>query len=204
MDDNESRLDSLKALGDDIATRGKPSLVQPFETQLYKRWEDLEKKFDFKISDTERKVQKIIEREEKEEEERLKAALKIAEEEKAAKVEIVEEEILVSDSGREVESAPIIADEMPINVELVTQDQSANTSNSVWVMKRPTESTQVKQYAEVKFTVTSKTVEKSMLFVNVIKKATEILSHVMEPRILYHSNELMCSVFASKINCLIC
>ncbi|XP_065057528.1 dystrophin-like isoform X3 [Rhopilema esculentum] len=161
VDDNESRLDSLKALGDDIATRGKPSLVQPFETQLYKRWEDLEKKVDFKISDTERKVHQIIEREEKEEEERLKAALKIVEEEKAARIEIVEEEVLVSDSRREVESAPDVVDEMPINVELVTQNQSANTSNSVWVMKRQTESTQVKQYAEVKFTVTSKTVEKS-------------------------------------------
>lgn len=162
VDDNESKLDSLKTLGDEIASKGKASLVQPYEKQLYKRWEDLEKKFEFKISDTERKLQQINEKEQKDEEERLQEAMRVMEEEKQKqqKVEIVEEELILTETNRSVESAPdVVLDEAPVNVELVTQDEADN--DGMWIIKRQTESTDVKQFAEVKFTVTSKTVEQS-------------------------------------------
>ena len=153
----------MKALGDDIANKGKPSLVQPYEKQLYKRWEDLEKKFELKITDSERRIQLIKEREQNEEEERLKTALQQIEEdqEEQKKVEVVQEEAILAESSRSTESAPTMLEEVPVNVELVTQDESINDRDGMWIMKRDTESTKVKQYAEVKFTVTSKTVEKS-------------------------------------------
>ena len=156
-------MDSLKSLGDEIANKGKPSLVQPFEKQIFKRWEDLEKKFEFKISDTENKIQQIKEREEREEEERLQNALKLIEEQKLQekKVEVIEEEVILPESARSAESAPTMIEEVPVNIELVTQDESVGDKDSMWIMRRETESTNVKQYAEVKFMVTNKTVEKS-------------------------------------------
>ena len=137
--------------------------MQPFEKELFKRWEDLEKKLELKISDAERKIQLIKEREEKEEEERLQSALKLIEEQKKQekKVEVIEEEVILPESARSAESAPTMIDEVPVNVELVTQDESAFNKDTTWIMRRETESTKVKQYAEVKFMVTSKTVDKS-------------------------------------------
>lgn len=163
VDENETRLDALKALGDDIANKGKPSLVQPYEKQLYERWEELEKRLEFKTSDTERKIQLITEREQREEEDRLQSSLKHIEDEQKMqkKVEIVEEEVILPESTRSTESAQPIIEEVPVNVELVTQDESVNNNDGMWIMRRETESSKVKQFAEVKFTVTSKTVEKS-------------------------------------------
>ena len=153
----------MKSLGDDIANKGKPSLVQPFEKQVFKRWEDLEKKFEVKISDAERKIQLIKEQEEREEEERLQSALKLIEEQKQQekKVEVIEEEVILPESARSAESAPTMIEEVPVNIELVTQDESVGNRDGMWIMKRETESKQVKQYAEVNFVVTSKTVENS-------------------------------------------
>ena len=37
-------LDSLKAIGDDLVQKGRASVVEPYEKQIYKRWDELEKK----------------------------------------------------------------------------------------------------------------------------------------------------------------
>ena len=147
----------MKSFGDDIAARGRPSLVQPFEKQLFQRFEDLEKKVEDKITDIEEKIESLVEQEQKEEEERLLAAVKQLEEDKLkqTRIETVEEEIILPDTVRVVESAPReIVEDVPVNVELVTQEESMNEGDEMWIMRRQTESS-VRHYAEVKFTVTS-------------------------------------------------
>ena len=93
FDQKESKLDLIKTIGDDIASRGRPSLVQPYEKQIFDRLGQLEEKFNVKISDMEEKIGVITAQEQKEEEERLQAAVKQLEEEKLneKKVVIVEE-----------------------------------------------------------------------------------------------------------------
>ena len=140
--------------------------MQPYEKQLYQRWEDLEGKLEQKTTDIEKGINAFVEQEQREEEERLKAVAKQLEEEKLKekKAVIVEEELILPEAARTAESAPPqIVDDVPVNVELVTQEESTNENNEMWIMRRQTESS-VKQYAEVKFTVTSRTVEKSEFF----------------------------------------
>ncbi len=55
-------------------------------------------------------------------------------------------------------------DEAPLNVEVVTTEETVSEGvDEMWLMRRKTEST-VRHYAEVKFTVTSRTTTKGMSF----------------------------------------
>ena len=58
-DAKESELDILKHCGDDISQKGNSSLVEPFEQQIYKRWDELERKIKFVGSTLEMKLKEI-------------------------------------------------------------------------------------------------------------------------------------------------
>ena len=40
----DADLDTLKAIGDELVQKGRSSVVEPYERQIYQRWDDLEKK----------------------------------------------------------------------------------------------------------------------------------------------------------------
>lgn len=69
MNAKESDLDILKSLGDEIVKHGRSSVVEPYEKQIYKRWDELEKKLDSSDSMLKMKL-KEIERQEKEQEDK--------------------------------------------------------------------------------------------------------------------------------------
>ena len=58
-DAKESELDILKHCGDEISQKGNSSLVEPFEQQIYKRWDELESKIKFVGSTLEMKLKEI-------------------------------------------------------------------------------------------------------------------------------------------------
>lgn len=59
MNAKESDLDGLKTLGDDIVRHGRSSVVEPFEKQIYKRWDELEKKLETSDSMLQMKLKEI-------------------------------------------------------------------------------------------------------------------------------------------------
>jgi hypothetical protein len=40
----DSDLDKLKTIGDELVQKGRSSVVEPYEKQIYQRWDELEKK----------------------------------------------------------------------------------------------------------------------------------------------------------------
>lgn len=72
--------------------------------------------------------------------------------------------MILENTVRAAESSPEIIDEAPLNVEVVTTEETVSEGvDEMWLMRRKTEST-VRHYAEVKFTVTSRTTTKGMPF----------------------------------------
>ena len=44
VNSKDSDLDQLKSIGDDIVQKGRSSVVEPYEKQIFQRWDALEKK----------------------------------------------------------------------------------------------------------------------------------------------------------------
>lgn len=69
----DSDLDKLKAIGDELVQKGHSSVVEPYEKQIYQRWDELEKK----LQSTENMLNmKLKEFEDKEREEQQRQAEK--------------------------------------------------------------------------------------------------------------------------------
>ena len=155
VSNNESKLDDLKSLGDDIATRGKASLVQPYEQQIYKRWDDLENKIKRLESDLDLKIKRAIEiREEQEKLVITQVAEMQREIEVNNKMEIAEEQVITPESVRAAESSAFDFEDLPIKMDLVTKEEPTNEGDELLILRRQAE-TPVRHVAKVTYTITT-------------------------------------------------
>ena len=73
----DSDLDKLKAIGDELVQKGRSSVVEPYERQIYSRWDELEKKLNSIDSMLKLKLNEFDEKEKQEEMMRVQAEKKL-------------------------------------------------------------------------------------------------------------------------------
>ena len=91
VNSKDSDLDQLKSIGDELVQKGRSSVVEPYEKQIFQRWDTLEKKLNSIEEMLQMKLNEFDEKERHEEMLRVQAEKKrlVADEEVLDKFELL-------------------------------------------------------------------------------------------------------------------
>lgn len=76
VNSKDTDLDQLKSIGDELVQKGRSSVVEPYEKQIFQRWDELEKKLNSIGQTLTGKLQELESKERQEEMSRVQAEKK--------------------------------------------------------------------------------------------------------------------------------